>query len=102
MIGILRLSPIRGTILGTTGGTTISQDGFISNPSIAERVASELDTDVDTLLTTISNIDLIVRIIEKLTGNKVTKVGDVITIFEADEVTPWRQYNLANGGRVQV
>jgi len=38
----------------------------------------------------------------KLTGYKVTKSGDVITIYEADGVTPWRQYNLSGGGRVQV
>lgn len=38
----------------------------------------------------------------KLTGNRVTKSGDIITIYEADEVTPWRQYDLAGGGRDQV
>lgn len=37
-----------------------------------------------------------------ITGNKVTKSGDVITIYEDDGVSVWRQYNLANGGRVQV
>ena len=41
-------------------------------------------------------------VIGKLTGNKVTKSGDVITIYENDEATPWRQYNLASGGRVEV
>jgi hypothetical protein len=38
----------------------------------------------------------------KLTGYKVTKSGDIITIFESDGSTTWRQYNLANGGRVVV
>jgi hypothetical protein len=38
----------------------------------------------------------------KLTKNKVTKSGDIITIFEIDGVTPWKQYDLSNGGRVQI
>lgn len=38
----------------------------------------------------------------KLTGYKVTKSGDVITIYESNGSTVWRQYNLANGGRVEV
>lgn len=43
-----------------------------------------------------------VEIIKKITSNKVTKAGDVITIFEANGSTVWRQYNLALGGRVEV
>lgn len=35
----------------------------------------------------------------KLLGNKVVRVGDVITVYEADEITVWRQYDLADGGR---
>jgi len=37
-----------------------------------------------------------------ITGNKVTKSGDVITIYETDGVSVWRQYDLASGGRVEV
>jgi len=44
----------------------------------------------------------LVEDIAKLTGHKVTKSGDTITIFEEDGITPWRQYNLADGGRVEV
>jgi hypothetical protein len=40
--------------------------------------------------------------IAKLTGNKVTKSGDIITIYEDNGITPWKQYNLANGGRVEI
>jgi hypothetical protein len=50
----------------------------------------------------IDSIQAVVDIIVRLTGNKVTASGDIITIFEADGVTPWRQYDLANGGRVQL
>jgi len=36
----------------------------------------------------------------KLTGHNVTKVGNIITIYEADGETIWRQYDLSDGGRV--
>lgn len=38
----------------------------------------------------------------KLTGNKVTKDGEIITIYEDDEVTVWKQFDLTDGGRVEV
>jgi hypothetical protein len=40
--------------------------------------------------------------IKKITGNKVTKAGDIITIYEDDGTTTWKTYNLANGGRVET
>jgi len=40
--------------------------------------------------------------IAKLTGNRVTKSGDTITIYEDDGTTIWRQYDLTNGGRVEL
>lgn len=43
-----------------------------------------------------------VQAILKLTGYKVSKSGDVITIYEADGTTVWRQYDLSDGGRVEV
>lgn len=46
-------------------------------------------------------IDIVTDIL-KLTGNKVTKLGDIITIYEDDENTVWRQYNLALGQRIQL
>lgn len=38
----------------------------------------------------------------KMIGNKVTRVGDVITIYEDDQVTVWKQFDLTGGGRVEV
>ena len=38
----------------------------------------------------------------KLLGNNVRRVGDVITIYEDDGLSVWRQFDLANGGRVLV
>jgi hypothetical protein len=34
--------------------------------------------------------------------NNVTKFGNVITIYEEDGITPWKQFNLADGGRIEV
>ncbi len=42
------------------------------------------------------------QFISRLTGNRVTKVGDIVTIYMEDGVTPWRQYNISGGGRVRV
>jgi len=47
-------------------------------------------------------IGLLIEDLIKLTGYKVTKSGDIITIYESDESTPWRQYDLTGGGRVEV
>lgn len=41
-------------------------------------------------------------IMRRMIENKVLKSGDIITIYEEDESTPWRQYNLGGGGRVEV
>jgi len=41
-------------------------------------------------------------VVRKMLANKVVKVGDIITIYDDDGVTPWRQYDLASGGRVPV
>ena len=37
-----------------------------------------------------------------LTGNKVIRVGDVLTFYEANGIDVFRQYNVANGGRIEV
>ena len=41
-------------------------------------------------------------VIKRLTENKVTRDGDIITIYEEDDVTIWKKFTLANGGRVEV
>ena len=42
------------------------------------------------------------EIVKKMTSNKVVAAGDVITIYEDDGSTVWKQFNLADGGRVEV
>lgn len=70
---------------GTWNGATIINQA-VSNESIERAVweASE---------------GLIVR---KMLENKVIKSGDVITIYDDDGVSVWKEYNLADGGRVLV
>lgn len=38
----------------------------------------------------------------KLNGNKVTTVGDILTIYENDGITVWKEFNIANTGRVEI
>ncbi len=61
-----------------------------------------IDGKVDTISTNVDAIELLAIDIEKLTGNRVTRVGDIITIYENDGSTPWRQYDLSAGGRLEV
>jgi hypothetical protein len=37
----------------------------------------------------------------KMTYNKATKSGDIVTIYESDGITVWKQFSLASGGRVE-
>ena len=41
-------------------------------------------------------------IIRKMLYNKVTKSGDVVTIYEDNGSTIWKQFDLTGGGRVEV
>jgi len=64
-----------------------------------------IDSIVDTILTQtteIATIDAAVEIIRKLTGNNFTKIGDIITIYEDNGVTVFKEYNVANNGRILV
>ncbi len=39
--------------------------------------------------------------VRKITMNKVTRSGDIITIYDDDGITVWKQFDLASGGRVE-
>lgn len=41
-------------------------------------------------------------IVKKMVNNKVVMSGDIATIYENDGNTVWKQFNLANGGRVEL
>ena len=53
--------------------------------------AGEYDTEITSI-----------EIIKKLTGNKLTASGDIITIYEDNGVDVWKQYNLIDDGREEV
>lgn len=87
----------------TLGGYTVNirdsipADSFILGgdyPSV-----NEITTGVRTELTT--EMILILEI-ARYTGNKITRSGDVITIYEEDGYTIWKKYNVANRGRVPI
>lgn len=88
-------------------------DELLSGHSLAGSVGKALTDVLEDTSTTIPGslssmdgkvdiIDAVVDVLYKIVGHKVTRYGDVITIFEDDDVTPWRQYDLTNGGRVEV
>lgn len=50
----------------------------------------------------IDAIAVFVEEISKLTGNRVSRTGDIITIYEDNGTTIWRKYDLTNQERIQV
>jgi pyruvate-formate lyase-activating enzyme len=56
------------------------------------------------VLDAISDVDAIVKVIEKLTGFKSTydSNSEILTIYEADGVTVWREYTWTDTERTQI
>ena len=77
------ISDLRG-ILSMEGEWT--PFSILSPENLAKAVWADVDGDL----------------VKKMVAAKVTKLGDVITIYEDDGVTVFRQYNLAGGGRIQI
>jgi len=72
-------------------------------------LTESIETKVDSLIVLANSIeshmdaqDVVLDALRIITGNNVTKAGDIITIYEDDKVSVWRRYNLANGGRLVV
>ena len=42
------------------------------------------------------------KIVRKMLANKVIKSGNIITIYDDDNASIWREYDLSDGGRVLV
>jgi hypothetical protein len=73
----------------------------ISGSGITQQDKDDIIDGVwERVITGTTSAEDVVLELRRLTGNDVTKSGDIITIYEEDGVTPWRQYDLANGGRV--
>jgi len=94
----------------TAGNITVSGVGRIIDEN-GNRITSGVWNGGVTIQNYAVNKDLIAEavwedpdalIVRKMLENKVTKVGDVITIYEDNGTSVWRRYNLASGGRVQI
>ena len=93
-----------GKIVGGVSDQPLKATGTAGDISVLESPVDGVyvKVDVDAIKAVSDDIYDIVVDILKLTGNKVTRSGDVITIYEDDAITPWRQYNLANRERIQI
>jgi hypothetical protein len=62
------------------------------------------DINLQPVLDAISDVDAIVKVIEKLTGFKSTydSNSEILTIYEADGVTVWREYTWTDTERTQI
>jgi len=67
------------------GGVTVINDAM-SKDTIAESVWSSIEGEI----------------VKKMLYNKVDKSGDIITIYDDDDVAIWKQFDLSNDGRVEV
>lgn len=88
--------------LATEANATTNKNEVVGEINANEAKLDGIIATLSTLGDDITESQVMIEVIEKLTGNKVTKSGDIISIFESDGVTLWRRYNLANGGRVQL
>lgn len=73
----------------------------IINTLLADDTISDAvweDTDIHT---TVGSKGEVLDTIRKLTGNKITRINDIITIYNADN-TIYKQYDLSDGGRVEI
>jgi hypothetical protein len=62
------------------------------------------DINLQPVLDAISDVDAIVKVIEKLTGFKSTydSNSEILTIYEADGTTIWREYTWTDTERTQI
>lgn len=79
-------------------GCQVDVDAIITNEYISNAVWDELLSEH----TASNSFGLMISDMVKLLGFKITKSGDVITIYESNGSTIWRTYNTADGGRVQT
>lgn len=106
-----RLDNLDATI-SSRSTLTVNDIPEVDNSAIATAVRSELATElarIDADITSrLANADYTIPdndnidFLRKITGNKITKEGSVLTIYENDGNTIWRRYDISSGGRVEV
>jgi len=109
----IELSNIQSEVGGLNGESMRGTDNVPINPVLANdprlddvgltieehnKLMTGLESDIPPLVW--NEIEAI--IIKKMIYNKVTKHDDIITIYENDGTTVWKQFNLADGGRVEI
>jgi hypothetical protein len=106
IVGGLNDQPMKAS--GTAGDITVLEspvDGLtvISGSGITEQDKTDIIDGVwdEVRLGTYTMEDMVI-IIQRMLHNKVSKSGDVITIYEEDENTVWKTFDLADGGRVEI
>lgn len=63
---------------------------------------AELDQAVIDILASIDSGDDKIELIRKITRNKVTRSGNIITVFEDNGTTEHARYDLTNGERIPL
>jgi hypothetical protein len=86
--------------LSTSAALIVSGSGVTAQDKldIADRVWDESETGHNNAGT----MGALAILLRKVTANKVTKSGNIITIYEDNGTDVWRQYDLSSGGRVLV
>lgn len=79
---------------------TLTESETVTSADIA-LIVSEIWANPTRTLSS-GTMDAVILAISKVTMNKVTKSGDIITIYEDNETDVWKQYNLADSGRVEI
>lgn len=75
-------------------GTTIVDSGLTNPDHVSDHVWDE------TRLGAFTMEDMMI-IIQRMLVNKVTKSGNIITIYEENGTTVWKTFDLSSGGRVE-
>lgn len=65
-------------------------------------IADQVWNEASSAHTIAGSMGEVLQILEWFLGNKVTKSGDTITIYEDDETTIWKQFDLTGGQRVEL
>lgn len=97
--GIGNLMDIEGNLIPTgtwNSGVTVANN-LINQSTVATAVWNKSANSISS-----GSMGEMVDLLRKITGNNITKSGNILTIYEDDGNTIWRQYDLSDGGRVVV
>lgn len=115
-VGIVEISNLNSSGnaagIGLQGGRVVLEDTVVSGTVHVSGIGHLVDSNGDAIISgtwnggvTIIN-ELIdsynLEVIRRMVYNNVDVSGDVATIYEEDGVTVWKQFNLANDGRLQL